>query len=181
MRPGCYEVNWLPPRVPLLLLSLHHMLPPILQAEIGNLILDLQKCEFFFLKKASLQKNLSIKVFSLRCFVIAMKDKLWRVTVGHSSSSVLTKGSVYFLLMSLINGGSGREVGSGKHSISDIWCLPVMGLLRLLPSLLSLSAWKKYSWEVWGGMFEGAPDFSHSFVKTHSHDCCSYPSHMTYS
>lgn len=114
VRPGCYEANWLPQRIPLLLLSLHHVLPPTLQAEIGSLLLDLQKCE---LKKSIFAGKPQHKVFRLRCFIIAMKDKLWRITVGHSSSSVLTKRSVYFLLMSLINGGSGREVGSGKHIV----------------------------------------------------------------
>lgn len=69
------------------------------------------------LKKSIFAGKPQHKVFRLRCFIIAMKDKLWRITVGHSSSSVLTKRSVYFLLMSLINGGSGREVGSGKHIV----------------------------------------------------------------
>lgn len=63
-----------------------------------------------------------------------------------------------------------------RHLVSSCY-----GIAKAATFSVKLVSMKEILMRSVGGMFEGAPDFSHSFVKTHSHDCCGHPSHMTYS
>lgn len=67
--------------------------------------------------------------------------------------------------MSLFNGGSGREVGSVKYTLFKTF--GVFLIWDCSGKLVSMTEILMRSLE---GMFEEAPDFSHSFVKTHSCD-----------